>query len=206
MENDMKRHWEEKYQAKGGHRTVGSPAWSEKKYLEIQRRFEPVLETLLAEYAAGKRRVLDFGCGIGRWRSALKKHFTEYYACDIVDQLEREEGDNFQCIENGKIPFDDRKFDCIFTCVVLQHVVEDESLRSIIRQFHERLGDAGILLITENTTTGIANHGDIRYRSVYQYKNIFTDCGFNLQWVHTHLFDREEHGIFVGRRMTWTGS
>jgi SAM-dependent methyltransferase len=197
--NNYSWFWRDRYDRLGGKRTVGAAGWSESYYEELRLQFEPVAHDILARHMHHRRAALDFGCGIGRWRPLLKRNVANYYATDIVDRLVPEPDDQFQLIEDHHIPFCDAKFDLIFTCVVLQHVTDETLLHHYLEQFRTRLQASGILMLTENTTTGIPNHIWLVYRSPYQYLQLLQRHGFAAQWVHTHIFDGEEHGIFIAK-------
>ncbi len=87
---------------------------------------------------AGRRRALDFGCGVGRLTQALAHHFDHVTGVDIsTDMLAHARRHNrhgnrvdFQHNPTNHLGrFDDGAFDLVFSLITLQHVAPEYSRR-----------------------------------------------------------------------------
>jgi ubiquinone/menaquinone biosynthesis C-methylase UbiE len=85
--------------------------------------------------------ILDFGCGEGQMVRQLRELGFEAYGADIVIS-----GQNhfLRLIPNPyRIPFDDRTFDAVFSCSVLEHV---KNLSEAVSEIHRVLKPGGFCL------------------------------------------------------------
>jgi SAM-dependent methyltransferase len=107
-------------------------------------------------------RVLDVGCGTGRWTRRFASHGATVVACDVspglLDTLRKslqEEGTLSHTtllrvdLSTGKLPEEvGADFDLIFVGGVLQYI-EDEAVLSLLQQLRERLAPTGKLMLRE---------------------------------------------------------
>jgi len=208
--NTNKKYWKDRYTQMGGEKTVGNRAWDNNRYRQAIKQLSnevgPILETIDGE------KVLDFGCGIGRWSGLLQMFFDNYYAVDIceiaLDQamahqnslMPADGGTHYEIIENGKIPFPRIKFNCIWTCVCLQHIVDPKLIEYTISQFYDRLTAGGTVLITENVSNHRSNHY-LAFRSVNAYIQLFEDAGFeHVNTLPTAAMGNEAHATMLFRK------
>jgi len=75
------------------------------------------------------KRILDYGCGVGRWVSTLSGVFPEasISGVEISETATKKVQERFpqhvfSQLRDGKAPFDDEQFDFVFTYHVLEHV------------------------------------------------------------------------------------
>lgn len=103
---------------------------------------------------AGKRRALDFGCGVGRLTQPLGAHFEEVIGVDISSSMvERARsynrwGDRCRYVVNDTHDlriFPDGHFDFICSYIVLQHM-QPRYAREYIAEFVRVLAPGGVLL------------------------------------------------------------
>jgi ubiquinone/menaquinone biosynthesis C-methylase UbiE len=116
-----------------------------------------ILDFLKNHIETKNKRILDAGCGEGRF----SKYFIDMHA-DIVSMDFSEEyiRVNKKNMPKGKfivgsvtkIPFPDDTFDYIFSVDVLQHVPE---LRASIQEFYRVLKKGGTLIIIDKNKTGL---------------------------------------------------
>lgn len=84
-------------------------------------------------------RILDLGCGKGRYVRKLAKEFPEnkYYAVDISSKVMRSIDEDTVEKKVGtitNIPYDNDYFDVVYSCEALEHAVDIESsIKEIIR-------------------------------------------------------------------------
>lgn len=192
-----KEFWNKRYHLDIGEKVVGNRNWSNERYAieskDFVKKVFPILEGLKIN------NVLDFGCGIGRWTELLVKCSQKYYGIDLTEYAisvckKQYPDQSFQVFDGDKIPFEDTNFDLIFTCVVLQHVVDDERLEQYIDQFYNRLNDEGYILICENIIKG-RDRIDLKFRREEEYLQFFNK--FNLRLKDYHKFGKETHILFL---------
>jgi len=87
--------------------------------------------------------VLDFGCGDGQMVRQLRESGYHAYGTDVVLS---EQNQFIRLIPNDdayRIPFDDRKFDAVISCSVLEHV---KNLDEAVAEMHRVLKPGGFCL------------------------------------------------------------
>jgi SAM-dependent methyltransferase len=193
---ENKDYWENRYKTLGGKRTVGKSGWTKEAYDKCRiiwtDWFIPALSFLQLE---GINNTLDFGCGHGRWYNLLNSISNKYYGTDLIKQ-ETDADAHFEVIKDNTIPFDSLKFDLIFTCVTLQHVIDDLLLKHYITQFYYRLNPGKFIFIVEN----VANAKDntyIKFRSIETYRNLFEVAGFTLLYYDSMNMGGEPHALQI---------
>lgn len=95
--------------------------------------------------------ILDLGCGKGALVESLKCQGYDAYGCDIADSDASDYEENqavksyLRAIETQPytLPFDDDQFDYVISDVVLEHVVDYESL---FKEIHRVLKPGGVSL------------------------------------------------------------
>ncbi|MFH1290648.1 MAG: class I SAM-dependent methyltransferase [Nanoarchaeota archaeon] len=102
----------------------------------------------------GKKRVLDFGCGVGRLTQALAPFFKESYGVDISENMIKKAreynkfGNKCKYLVNVKDNlriFPDDHFDFIYSSITLQHISQKYSLR-YIKEFLRILKPEGLII------------------------------------------------------------
>ncbi|MEX2210730.1 MAG: class I SAM-dependent methyltransferase [Gaiellaceae bacterium] len=88
---------------------------------------------------AGRARVLDFGCGVGRVTRALAAHFDEALGVDVsalmVDHARRVNAD----VPNARFEVDpalpEASFDLVYSRIVLQHLPRRRDVLGYLEEF-----------------------------------------------------------------------
>ncbi|GAB6056479.1 class I SAM-dependent methyltransferase [Methanobacterium movens] len=121
-----------------------------------QKEIEKIMEESSdLKYPFQRRKVLDFGCGVGRLSRALSNYFDSVYCVDIsenmIDQGRKLNKDykNLKFILNNKANlevFEDGCFDMIYTNLVLQHITEKDIIKFYISEFIRVLSNNGLLI------------------------------------------------------------
>ncbi|MFA5420608.1 MAG: class I SAM-dependent methyltransferase [Patescibacteria group bacterium] len=101
-----------------------------------------------------KGEMLDFGCGVGRLARHWLSYFNRYIGCDIsstmlnrAKKINQDIIESVDFVENGedlKI-FPDKKFDFIYSGIVLQHIPSRDMIKSYILEFNRILKEGGVL-------------------------------------------------------------
>jgi SAM-dependent methyltransferase len=130
--------------------------WNISEFFESgEREIAGVLEYVESlDILQSRRRVLDFGCGVGRLTQALCRHFDECCGVDIAPsmiQLAEEYnsyGSRCRYYVNDSDDlslFEDNTFDFIYSNIVLQHMKPKYSKR-YIKEFLRILAPEGVLV------------------------------------------------------------
>jgi len=188
------QYWFQRYAEMGAARTVGHSRTNDAEQARVVSEFSEIVRPFIQKAAT----VLDFGCGPGRWYDLLTSATGgQYFGCDIADVF-RPPGGEFERVVDGVIPFGDRRFDLIWTCVTLQHITEKHLFGKVIRQLRQRLAPGGTLIATENVSRN-RDLPHIQFRRVETYTRLFAPLGVKV--VASYDFGHgEQHAVFVGRK------
>lgn len=200
-------YWKNRYNQMDPTQVVGHRKWSTDEYSEENKKWENIIKSVIDKDIPDNRKqnVLDFGCGICRWYHLLNKHFNNYFGCDIVKDVVESNKSNIpdigmESILDSRIPFGDIEFDMIFSCVVMQHVIDNGLLSHYIEQFTTRLRDGGYLMLIENTSDN-KDSNYIKFRKKIDY---ISECvKLRLKFVKEESFfstNNEEHSLLLFKK------
>jgi len=202
MNNNL-AYWKQRYSTMAKENVVGHRNWTDKEYKKELSTWNSKLRPFLDSIKKNKlKKALDFGCGIGRFMPLLSDYCDTYFGCDILDEPINEarelvkDEQRIALIENHQIPFDNTKFDLIFSSVTLQHVIDLNLLKSYINQFYKRLNPKGSVLIVENILNAPSNNYLI-FRPKETYIKIFENAGFELIKEDVFESSNEPHAILL---------
>jgi SAM-dependent methyltransferase len=139
-------------------------------------------------------RVLDVGCGVGRWSSLLASRGAQVTGIDISPTMIGEarrraaaRGLGNQCrflVQDLAALDAGEKFDLILSVTVLQHILEPGALRAALMRMVDHLADGGALVLLEAAPDRFAPACDsaiFRARERSSYLQLFADCGLQLR-------------------------
>ena len=193
-------YWITRYNTKDSKNVVGHKSWNNEQYKEQTQLFFDNIEHFLP--ANRQHNILDFGCGICRFLPLLERHFDNYYGVDIIDTVIKKNIQDYpqhhfqQILGNGYFNLGYTKFDMIFTCVTLQHVIDDQLLKKYIKHFRNIINRDGYVLFTENIAPKKALNY-LKFRTPDEYIQLCSP-EFKLKKVSSFISYGEEHTVFKG--------
>ncbi|GAG44274.1 unnamed protein product, partial [marine sediment metagenome] len=108
---------------------------------------------------------------------------------------------SFMLLVDNLIPYG--TYSCIWSCVCLQHIVDEELLKCMAEQMEDRLHNGGYLFLTENVSDHASNHY-LAFRSVEEYAKLFSGLELIIQ-AETGAMGQEAHVIMVFQKQVTLG-
>jgi len=154
--------------------------WDVHEFFETGvREIEQSMQQVLAlNPGLGKRRALDFGCGVGRLTQALARHFERVDGVDISASMIQQanaynqHGSRCQYVVNQRSDlriFPDQHFDCIYSSITLQHMPPRYS-RRYIAEFMRVLAPGGAVLFQLPSETRMPGSAIGRATRTFYYR------------------------------------
>lgn len=113
-----------------------------------------ILKKICNEIDFRDQRVLEFGCGVGRWINFFQQYGCDWHGVDISQEMLTElskkiSGDKIGKIRNCQIPFPDNYFDIIYSITVLHHnKFNDQDL--YLKEIRRVLKSSGYFILFED--------------------------------------------------------
>ena len=139
-------------------------------------------------------RVLDVGCGVGRWSSMLAMRGACVTGVDLSPTMISEArrraaahgvGDRCRFLVQDLAQLDaGEQFDVVLGVTVLQHILDGAALREAVQRMTAHLAPAGRMVLLEAAPARIAKHCDttvFRARPRGAYLELFGECGLELR-------------------------
>jgi len=113
--------------------------WEELKFL-----FENLKE---------REKVLDLGCGNGRWYKVFKEKKVDYFGIDNSEKLIEIAKENFPDAkffvgDALNLPFQDDFFDKVYSIALLHHIPSEDFRIKVLKEAKRVLRPGGILILT----------------------------------------------------------
>lgn len=118
-----------------------------RKYVEEDRK------SLLLQNISPKDRVLDLGCGNGRFFEVFKDLKIDYFGIDNSEKIieiakKKYPQGNFQVADALDLPFQTNYFDKILSLAVFHHIPSEEIRLSFLEEAKRVLKPNGLLILT----------------------------------------------------------
>jgi SAM-dependent methyltransferase len=196
-----RRYWETR--ATAGVRSVLDLRHPDAEIESVTAKQAGILFPLLqASLQPGDRRLLDFGCGPGRFTCELARLIdgtvlgvdpVEHYLA-IAPRAPMVE---YRRLDGPHIDEPDGSFDVVWICVVLGGIVKQRELKLIIGEIDRVLKPGGLLFMVENTTE--ARDGYYwRFRSADDYRRLFPSVALALVAEYVDIDQRMS--VLTGRK------
>ena len=195
-------YWEERAR-KFGRRAVLNLAHHESEFDRVTaQQLQLLLPIFSAQLLGHERRVLDFGCGPGRFTAGLANSIAgQALGFDISRELVAlaPQSANVSYLA-GPVDLlqNAEKFDIIWICLVLGGI-KDAALPAVAAILSGRLHQGGLLFLVENTTKK-ADTAHWYYRDETYYCGLFPEIA--LQFKSTYRDAGEDVSVWAGRKHT----
>jgi SAM-dependent methyltransferase len=106
----------------------------------------------LAASLLPRGRVLDVGCGTGRFLEALAGEYERVGVDVSVGMLDRARRKGLDVVQAGadKLPFDDESFDLVTTFAVLHHLIDPDVVRAALREMARVVRPGGSVIVWDH--------------------------------------------------------
>ena len=141
-------------------------------------------------------RVLDVGCGVGRWSRLLAARGAQVTGIDLSPTMiaEAERRAAAQGVSGGcRFRIQDlatldagAKFDLVLSVTVLQHILDPTALRAALQRMADHLAENGVLILLEAAPRRLVEDCDnaiFRARERSTYLRLFRDCGLQVRAI-----------------------
>jgi ubiquinone/menaquinone biosynthesis C-methylase UbiE len=123
------------------------------EFAATRQEIWPELTFLFEGYLTEGEKVLDLGCGNGRWFKLFQKKKVDYVGVDFSERLIKIAKRNypqakFQTTDVLKLPFPNNYFDKIYSIAVLHHIPSEELRLKSLEEAKRVLKPGGFLILT----------------------------------------------------------
>jgi 2-polyprenyl-3-methyl-5-hydroxy-6-metoxy-1,4-benzoquinol methylase len=141
-------------------------------------------------------RVLDVGCGVGRWSRRLARRGALVTGIDLsptmIAEAKRRAAEEcvsarcrFETQDLSALDAGDR-FDLVIGVTVLQHILDPAALEEAVRRMVAHLAPGGRMVLLEAAPNRLATHCDtsiFRARPRAHYLDLFAACGLKVHSI-----------------------
>ncbi len=194
IEQEKVRYWDQRAREYGnshrGYKAICSygSSYLYNKYIDLIQR-KGFYRMLRGEDIRGKR-VLDIGCGVGRWCRILAKKGAQVTGADISAEMIKYARENtseqisFVNVPVAGIALPEASFEIVTSVTVLQHVTDTAEFKKSICNLVRMLKPHGKLLILEVAPSALLINAPfsaiLRVRSEAEYLAVFEAAGARL--------------------------
>jgi ubiquinone/menaquinone biosynthesis C-methylase UbiE len=129
--------------------------WQEEEFFETgQAEVAQLMQSIDELGLQGRKRVLDFGCGVGRLSRSLARYFDQVIGIDISRPmifrgaaLDTHKQCSFVISDSTTLPLTSNSFDLVLSTIVLQHIPQQSVIRKYIEEFVRVLSPSGLAVV-----------------------------------------------------------
>jgi SAM-dependent methyltransferase len=139
-------------------------------------------------------RVLDVGCGVGRWSRLLARRGARVTGIDLSPTMVEESRRRAQAaglahacrflVQDSTALELEERFDLILSVTVLQHILDVDALRRAMQALVAHLAPGGRIVLLEAAPARPASHCDssiFRARPRAEYEQLLRECGLTVR-------------------------
>jgi len=146
---------------------------------------------ILKKNKGKKLKILDVGCGYGKWSVKLAKLGHDVVGVDVSQEsisnakkLAKKENVEVKFLTKGgqELDFKSNSFDLVISITAIQHIVIDKEWQFAIQQFNKFLTKNGLVFLIESAPT-YKKKQKLEYKAERTFKSHisqFTKSGFSL--------------------------
>jgi SAM-dependent methyltransferase len=141
-------------------------------------------------------RILDIGCGVGRWSRRLAERGAQVTGIDLSPtMIAQAQHRTERAGLSGRCSFEvqdiahlaaEGKFDLVLGVTVLQHILDTDALRSAVHRMASHLAPGGRMVLLEAAPVRPATSCDtsvFRARERSEYLRLFEECGLRVRAI-----------------------
>jgi len=170
------------------------------------------IEFLFNDYVIPGDKVLDLGCGNGRFFEILKDKDVDYIGVDFSEKLIEIAKQNypkvkFQVADALNLAFPNNYFDKIYSIAVLHHIPSEEFRMQFLKEARRTLKPNGFLILTvwkpesKKSLNLFFKHTALRLSGKLEKGDTFRPWGSKDAERYFHYFSEKELANLAGRAM-----
>jgi 2-polyprenyl-3-methyl-5-hydroxy-6-metoxy-1,4-benzoquinol methylase len=141
-------------------------------------------------------RVLDVGCGVGRWSRLMAARGADVTGIDLSPTMVSEarrraaaaatRGRSRFMVQDLATLQEREAYELILGVTVLQHIIDDDALRSAVQRMAQSLRADGVLILLEAAPERLDRTCDsatFRARPRASYRRLFEECGLEVREI-----------------------
>ncbi|MDC0598490.1 methyltransferase domain-containing protein [Gammaproteobacteria bacterium] len=196
----------QKYWKEADDTFLAPPEYYEKQELILNKEVCPLLDK--------EQRVLDVGCGNGRFSYLFAKHCKTVLGIDLSDQLIKAAKEGAKSLQLDNIEFacidttegePKEQYEIVSCMGVTSTVIDEDIFAALLQKLKAWLRPGGTLILKES----VSKNGDeiyqdpktgytSAYRDYARYKEAFSDLGLNfIKEVHLAEFSGKVNNLFI---------